>query len=382
MRAVDPARHDHAVPEPHRRAAETLSRTLNFAGNHPVEGVLSALALEPFVTGAQPWSCGVDLHEVGPDARLLPPGVTPAFHHDEKGLRSHLATGPGWTLLAVRLRARSAGVRVCATSEELARTVLEAATADAVDPGRATESAVAIGFWHDDPSRVGGVRSPRQVDVPGWDEIRGNYAGPAAGALDRLMEVRAEDVTGRLLLLHGRAGTGKTTAIRALARAWRDWCRVDCVLDPDALFADSAYLMSVALGDARPGDAVGWRLLVLEDCDELVRADAKRGTGQALSRLLNLTDGLLGQGLDVLVCVTTNEDITRLHPAVVRPGRCLAEIEVGPLPAQQARDWLGDARAAGSVGPEGATLAELYQLRGAIGKIGHPGAPVHIGTYL
>ena len=70
-------------------------------------------------------------------------------------------------------------------------------------------------------------------------------------------------------------------------------------------------------------------MLVLEDCDELIRADAKRGAGQALSRLLNLTDGVVGQGLDVLVCLTTNEDLHRLHPAITRPGRCLAEIFVG-----------------------------------------------------
>ena len=38
-----------------------------------------------------------------------------------------------------------------------------------------------------------------------------------------------------------------------------------------------------------------WRLLILEDCDELIRGDAKSGTGQSLARLLNLTDGILGQ---------------------------------------------------------------------------------------
>ena len=54
--------------------------------------------------------------------------------------------------------------------------------------------------------------------------------------------------------------------------------------------------MEAALGDDEiPGEG-RWRLLLLEDCDELIGADAKRASGQALSRLLNLTDGLLGQG--------------------------------------------------------------------------------------
>jgi hypothetical protein len=96
-------------------------------------------------------------------------------------------------------------------------------------------------------------------------------------------------------------------------------------------------------------------MLVLEDCDELIRAESKERAGQALSRLLNLTDGMLGQGLDVMVCLTTNEDLARLHPAVVRPGRCLAEIEVGALDPDEASAWLGE-----PVG-EPTPLAELYR---------------------
>lgn len=42
-------------------------------------------------------------------------------------------------------------------------------------------------------------------------------------------------------------------------------------------------------------------------------------------------DGLIGQGFNLLVLVTTNEPVGKLHPAVVRQGRCLAEIEFGPL---------------------------------------------------
>ena len=36
-----------------------------------------------------------------------------------------------------------------------------------------------------------------------------------------------------------------------------------------------------------------------------------------------LVDGIVGQSLRVLVLVTTNEPLRRLHPAVVRPGRTM-----------------------------------------------------------
>jgi hypothetical protein len=50
--------------------------------------------------------------------------------------------------------------------------------------------------------------------------------------------------------------------------------------------------------------------------------------------------------------------------ATVRPGRCLAQIEVGPLPRDEAVAWLRpDEGLADQVGPAGATLAELYALR-------------------
>jgi hypothetical protein len=37
-------------------------------------------------------------------------------------------------------------------------------------------------------------------------------------------------------LWHGEPGTGKTFAIRALALAWKEWCRFEYVIDPVQLF--------------------------------------------------------------------------------------------------------------------------------------------------
>jgi hypothetical protein len=78
----------------------------------------------------------------------------------------------------------------------------------------------------------------------------------------------------------------------------------------------------------------------------------------------------------VLIAITTNEDIAALHPAVTRPGRALARVEVGRLSPVEAEAWLSRAGArvpagsAGAVGPHGATLAELFAIAG-----GHEVAP-------
>jgi hypothetical protein len=92
-------------------------------------------------------------------------------------------------------------------------------------------------------------------------------------------------------------------------------------------------------GDGEEDDRL-WRLLVMEDTGELLSADARERTGQGLSRFLNVVDGLIGQGLRVIVLVTTNEEIKKLHPAVARPGRCAANVMFDALSREEASEWL------------------------------------------
>jgi hypothetical protein len=342
--------------------------------------VIDALLLASFTAGRQPWARSERLDRVKADATLMPAGATVVRVAVHEGGETRLAMGDGWTLRCTRWRGDSAEVTVTAASEALAVEVLADATRDATEPAPEDET-VTVGFWQIGSGR--GYRFTRQISADPWAQIRDNYAPAESAAFDRLVAMTSDDVRGRLLLLHGAPGTGKTTVLRSLAREWRDWCQVDCVLDSERLFGDPGYLMSVAVG-AESGEERRWRLLILEDCDELIRGEAKQTTGQALSRLLNLTDGMLGQGRDVLIGITTNEDLARLHPAVVRPGRCLAKIEVGPLPRERAVAWLeanGAAERADRIGPAGATLAELYAVRDGEEPVTASREPAPIGGF-
>ncbi len=202
----------------------------------------------------------------------------------------------GFALVGVS--GRSGEIAVAAATGAGSRALLDELVAR-FEPADSPEDGVAVGFWALGPH--GPRLTRRAIKVPRWSEVQANYARATAGSVGRLVSSRAPE-GGRLILWHGPPGTGKTTALRALSRVWSDWCSVHYITDPEAFLATgSGYLVRV-LTDApsAPADRrVPWKLVVLEDSGELLAADARERTGQALSRLLNVTDGMLGQGMNV-----------------------------------------------------------------------------------
>jgi hypothetical protein len=239
-------------------------------------------------------------------------------------------------------------------------------------------------FWGLNPHRFPRPMR-RNLDTPSWSEIEENYQTPTRAAMTRLLELR-DTPAARMILWHGPPGTGKTHALRALAREWSSWCNVSYISDPEEFIGGTGtysptYLFDVANFDAGYGAAEAARrstLIVLEDAGELMTGEARQRSGQGLSRLLNLTDGLMGQGLKILVLITTNEPLGSLHPAVIRPGRCLAEMGFGELSVDEANQWLEHHGSSVTV-EEPTTLAVLYAILSDGLPVSNDASPVGVG---
>ena len=124
-----------------------------------------------------------------------------------------------------------------------------------------------------------------------------------------------------IVLLHGLPGTGKTTYLRYLIGKIKK--RVLFV--SPGVAGDITNPDFIQLLISNPNS-----VLIIEDAENVIM-DRKINNNASVSNLLNISDGLLADFLNVQLICTFNSPVAMVDSALVRKGRLIAKYEFGKL---------------------------------------------------
>lgn len=130
-----------------------------------------------------------------------------------------------------------------------------------------------------------------------------------------------------IILLHGEPGTGKTTYIKSLI------CRFK---DKDFIFIQNDFVKELL----KPSFVTFLlhnknSVLVIEDAEKVIVSRDHSSDASVVSTILQLTDGLFSDFLNIKIICTFNTDIDRIDKALLRKGRMIAKYKFAQLSTEK-----------------------------------------------
>ena len=159
----------------------------------------------------------------------------------------------------------------------------------------------------------------REIDV----DIEMNYNDDLP--YDEIVDVLESEEAG-LIILRGEPGTAKSTLIRHLITTldmnfvYLDHSCFDSMIDSSFIQILADYENSV---------------LILEDCEDMVKDRTADGANNKIAALLNLSSGLLADSFKFKIICTFNAPIAKVDKALLRKGRLKVDYEFKKLSPQK-----------------------------------------------
>ena len=189
-----------------------------------------------------------------------------------------------------------------------------------------------------------------------------NYGHGFTGFHNELMK-RFENETKGLVLFHGEPGTGKTYYIRHLLKQMSDSKKLVIYMPPNMVdhLVEPEFMTFLSHSVANYSEDGYFCVLLIEDAEPLLASRQSETRNQGVTNLLNLTDGLLNDMLNLQIICTFNVPLKKLDKALLRPGRLIARKEFKALPTLEA-NILASRLGIKYEFKKSASLAEIYAL--------------------
>lgn len=150
--------------------------------------------------------------------------------------------------------------------------------------------------------------------------------------VDSLIVNSMERDSSGLILLHGKPGTGKSSYIKYLVSEFKE---------KSFIFIQNEFINQLLLPDfisflLLNKDSV----LIIEDAEKVITSREYTNEASVVSTILQLTDGLFSDYLNIKIICTFNTSIERIDKALLRKGRIIANYEFGALAEEKTEQLL------------------------------------------
>ena len=180
-----------------------------------------------------------------------------------------------------------------------------------------------------------------------------NYGSSFLPIHDKILKTLNQKKGKGLVLLHGEPGTGKTHYLKYLASK---------IKDKKVMFVPPYLVDFITSPEMTPflienSDSI----LFIEDAERVI-TDRDANGANGVSNILNLTDGILGDILNIQIVATFNMDRKKIDTALLRKGRLIAEHKFDKLSTDDANKLIKHLKM-DHVVTEDMTLTEIYNLQ-------------------